>query len=40
MKKLTGWAPEISLEEGLLKTVEWLKDEDILCKYKSDIYNI
>ena len=40
MKKLTGWAPEISLEEGLLKTVEWLEDEDILCKYKSDIYNI
>ena len=40
MKKLTGWAPEISLEEGLSRTVEWFRDKDNLCKYKSDIYNI
>jgi len=40
MKKLTGWEPEISLDKGLSKTVEWFKDNDNLCKYKSDIYNI
>lgn len=40
LKKLTGWESEISLEEGLLKTVEWFRDKDILCKYKSDVYNI
>lgn len=40
LKKLTGWEPEISLDEGLLKTVKWFKDEDKLFKYKSDRYNI
>ena len=39
MKKLTGWAPEISLDQGLLNTVEWFKDKGKLRKYKSDIYN-
>jgi nucleoside-diphosphate-sugar epimerase len=40
LKKLTGWAPEMSLNEGLSKTVEWFREEGKLCKYKSDIYNI
>lgn len=38
--KLTGWRPEISLKEGLVKTIEWFKDKERLKKYKSDIYNI
>jgi len=40
LKKLTGWEPEVSLDEGLLKTVKWFKDEDRLFKNKSDRYNI
>lgn len=40
MKKLTGWEPEISLKEGLLKTIEWFKDGTNLEKYKSEIYNV
>jgi len=40
IKELTEWEPEISLEEGLLRTVKWFRKKDNLCKYKSDIYNI
>ena len=40
IKKLTGWKPEISLKEGLSKTIEWFKDKENLKKYKSDLYNI
>jgi len=28
-KKLIGWQPEVKLEEGISKTIEWLKNEDI-----------
>lgn len=38
--KLTGWKPEISLQEGLIRTIEWLKDKGNLIKYKWDIYNV
>jgi len=38
--KLTGWKPEISLQEGLIRTIEWLKDKRNLTKYKWDIYNV
>jgi NAD dependent epimerase/dehydratase len=37
---LTGWLPELSLEEGLLKTIEWLEDNENLKQYKSNIYNV
>ena len=40
MKELTGWKSEISLKEGLLKTIEWFRDKENLKRYKSDIYNI
>jgi NAD dependent epimerase/dehydratase len=40
MKELTGWEPEIPLEEGLLKTVEWFRNKNNLVRYKDDIYNI
>jgi len=40
MKKLTGWEPKTPLREGLLKTIEWFRDEEKLQRYKSDIYNI
>jgi NAD dependent epimerase/dehydratase len=37
IRELTGWEPEYSLEEGLIRTIEWLKDN--LKHYKSEIYN-
>lgn len=38
LKALTGWAPTYSLEQGLVETIEWVKDHmDI---YKPDIYNL
>ena len=38
--KLTGWAPKVSLEKGLLNTIAWFKDAENMKKYKSDIYNV
>ena len=39
IKEATGWQPEISLHEGLKKTVEWFTQPDNLNNYKTDIYN-
>ncbi len=36
---LTDWKPEIDVEEGLRRTIEWFSDKENLKKYKSDIYN-
>lgn len=36
---LTGWRPEVSLEEGLRRTAAWFTDPANLAKYKTDIYN-
>ncbi len=38
LKKLTGWIPEYSLEEGLKITIEWFKKN--LHFYKPDVYSI
>ena len=40
ISRLTGWKPQVSLKEGLLKTIEWFKEGDHLKRYKSDIYNV
>lgn len=37
-KKLIGWQPRISLNEGLSQTIEWVKNN--LKQYKTDFYNI
>jgi len=37
-KQVIGWEPEYSLEEGLIKTIEWI--EKHISRYKIDIYNI
>ena len=37
-KKLIGWEPKISLDEGLSYTIEWYKKN--IERYKTDIYNI
>lgn len=40
IKKLVGWVPSISLEEGLRRTIDWFSRNENLDKYKWDIYNI
>lgn len=37
-KKLLGWAPKYSLEEGLRETVSWIKEHQRI--YKPGIYNV
>ncbi|MDE6402695.1 MAG: NAD-dependent dehydratase, partial [Muribaculaceae bacterium] len=37
---LTSWRPEVTLEEGLKRTIDWFTDPANLAKYKTDIYNI
>ena len=39
IKKLTGWEPRVSLEEGLKKTIEWVTRPENMKKYKPGIYN-
>jgi dTDP-glucose 4,6-dehydratase len=38
MESISGWRATVSLDEGLKKTVEWMKDRKSL--YKSDLYNV
>ncbi|MBC8490025.1 MAG: GDP-mannose 4,6-dehydratase [Bacteroidetes bacterium] len=38
VKELLGWEPHVSLEEGLIKTIEWVKKSTDL--YKTGIYNV
>lgn len=38
IRKLTGWKPKYTLDEGIKETVEWLKDN--MKYYKPDIYNV
>jgi NAD dependent epimerase/dehydratase len=40
LKKLTGWTPKVTLDEGLKLTIEWFKDTNNLKLYKSWIYNV
>lgn len=40
IKSLTGWNPQISLEEGLRRTINWFADKNNLNRYKTDIYNV
>ena len=37
-KELAGWEPTVSLDEGLLKTLDWMRQN--LQFYKPDIYNV
>ncbi len=40
IKALTDFAPQISLEDGLRRTVDWFSAPGNLKKYKTDIYNV
>jgi len=38
--KLTGFKPQISLREGLTRTISWLSQPENLNRYKTDIYHV
>jgi len=38
--ELTGFETTTSLEEGLIETINWFKNETNLSRYKSNIYNV
>jgi NAD dependent epimerase/dehydratase len=40
IRRLTGWKPQFSIKEGLLKTIEWFRDKENISRYKWDIYNV
>ncbi|TPQ25225.1 NAD-dependent 4,6-dehydratase LegB [Methylomonas koyamae] len=40
IRALTGFNPEVSLEDGLRRTVDWFCRSENLKKYKTDIYNV
>lgn len=40
MKRLTGWRPPTSLDQGLAETVRWFRDRENLRLYKSHVYNV
>ncbi|PCJ84842.1 MAG: NAD-dependent dehydratase [Flavobacteriales bacterium] len=40
IKKLTGWEPKYSLDDGLKQTIEWFSNEVNLKQYKHNIYNL
>ena len=39
IRRLTGWRPEVSLEEGLRRTIDWICSDENLKNYKPNIYN-
>jgi NAD dependent epimerase/dehydratase len=40
INRLTGFLPQIGIEEGLSKTIDWMCRPDNLIKYKPGIYNV
>jgi NAD dependent epimerase/dehydratase len=40
ISELTGFKPEVSLREGLTRTVAWLREPQNLARYKAEIYNV
>ncbi len=40
LKKICGWVPKNSLDEGIRNTVEWFREGGNLKRYKAGIYNV
>lgn len=40
IRELCGFTPEIDIDKGLEKTIEWFLDPQNLSKYKQEIYNV
>lgn len=39
LRELTGWSPQVNIDEGLHRTIEWFINPDNLKRYKTTIYN-
>jgi NAD dependent epimerase/dehydratase len=40
LREATGFAPEVTLKEGLRRTVDWFRRPENLGRYKAGIYNV
>jgi NAD dependent epimerase/dehydratase len=40
LRTAAGYVPSVSLEEGLRRTIEWMRQPDVLRGYKPEIYNV
>jgi nucleoside-diphosphate-sugar epimerase len=40
VRSLTGWVPEVDLDTGLARTIEWFRDPTNLRRYRWDAYNV
>jgi len=40
MLAITDWRPQVSLREGLTRTVDWLRRPENLARYKAELYNV
>tara|TARA_S200000501_G_scaffold376862_1_gene433148 strand:+ start:611 stop:1600 length:990 start_codon:yes stop_codon:yes gene_type:complete len=40
IKKYTNWNPSYNLDQGILKTIEWIKNPNNLNYFKSEYYNV
>ena len=40
LRAASGYEPSVSLDEGLARTIDWMRDPAVLSGYKADIYNV
>lgn len=40
VRELTDWSPQVSMRDGLQKTIDWFHEPTNLGRYKWDIYNV
>ena len=40
IKRLTGFKPQVDIQEGLQRTIDWFTDSQRLGQYKAGIYNV
>jgi len=40
IKNTTNWKPKYKIDKGLIKLIEWIKEDNNIENYKSDKYNI
>jgi NAD dependent epimerase/dehydratase len=40
IRRITGWQPEYTLQQGIRETIAWFKVEENLRRYKWNVYNV
>ena len=40
IRRLTGWQPEHTLQQGIRETIAWFRDEGNMRRYKWNLYNV